>query len=66
MLQESFTLDGVHFRQAYRKCRHRCPVCVAGPGHGPYWYAVQRVDGRQKWTYVGRQLPPGVEVARGH
>jgi hypothetical protein len=57
--------DGVIYRQQYVRCGkpgcQRCPP--TGPGHGPYWYAFYW-DYRQRTTsfYVGKHLPPGVEV----
>ena len=58
-------LDGVIYRQQYIRCRNqRCTKCPPlGPGHGPYWYGFYW-DYRQrtKSFYVGKQLPPGVEV----
>ena len=57
--------DGVIYRQQYVRCGQpgcrRCPP--TGPGHGPYWYGFYW-DYRQRTTsfYVGKDLPPGVEV----
>ena len=54
-----------HLPSAYVRCGkagcRRCPP--AGPGHGPYWYAFYW-DYRQRTRsfYVGKSLPPGVEL----
>ncbi len=49
------------YSQQYRRCgKPDCPSCAAGgPGHGPYWYAYWRQDGRLRSRYLGRQAPPG-------
>ncbi len=46
----------------YTTCgKLRCKKCQTGQGHGPYWYAYQKVDGRTVRKYVGTTLPPGVQ-----
>jgi hypothetical protein len=34
-----------------------CHKCREGTGHGPYWYAYTKRDGRTVRTYVGKNLP---------
>ena len=42
----------------------RCRKCKrGGPGHGPYWYAYQEINGQTKRTYVGKHLPSGARIA---
>ena len=57
--------DGVTYRQQYVRCGkvgcRRCPP--VGPGHGPYWYAFYwDYQQRTRSFYVGKTLPPGVEL----
>lgn len=49
------------YTQQYRRCgKPSCPLCAAGSrGHGPYWYAYWREDGRARSRYMGKQRPPG-------
>src|SRR5215472_12147415 len=55
--------DEVTYRQQISFCgKPRCRKCQQGTGHGPYWYSYQVVDGRTVRTYIGKNLPPGVEV----
>jgi len=44
----------VTYSQQYRRCgRPGCPSCLADrPGHGPYWYAYWREDGRLCSCYL--------------
>lgn len=58
--EPSFTVEGVTYVQEYRRCGRACATCDNGPGHGPYWYAKQRVGGTVRSYYVGKQLPAGV------
>ncbi len=47
----------------YTTCgKLHCKKCQTGQGHGPYWYAYQKVDGRTVRKYVGTTLPSGVQV----
>ena len=50
----------VSYSQQYRRCNKRdCRVCQLGaPGHGPYWYAYWREDGRLRSRYLGKHAPP--------
>jgi predicted ATPase len=55
--------DEVTYRQQISFCgKPRCRKCQQGIGHGPYWYSYQVVDGRTVRTYIGKNLPPGVQV----
>src|SRR5690242_7139176 len=55
--------DEVTYRQQVSFCgKPRCRKCQQGIGHGPYWYSYQVVDGRTVRTYIGKNLPPGVQV----
>ncbi len=47
----------VSYRKYFKKCgRPWCTVCQLGEGHGPYWYAYWRENGRSYRTYIGRKL----------
>ena len=55
--------EKVTYRQQVNFCgKPRCRKCQQGIGHGPYWYSYQVVDGRTVRTYIGKNLPPGVQV----
>ena len=58
--------SGVHisYRQQYRRCgKAGCGRCMGGgPGHGPYWYAQWRADGRSHTRYLGK-APPAERAA---
>jgi len=42
-------------REEYRRCGARnCRTCQAGPGHGPYRYAVWREKAAVKRKYLGK------------
>ncbi|MGH2409907.1 MAG: DUF6788 family protein, partial [Chloroflexota bacterium] len=46
------------YRQQYRRCgKSNCQRCAGGPGHGPYWYAIERIDGRTYRRYIGKEMP---------
>jgi hypothetical protein len=46
------------YRQEYTRCgRPHCKHCVKGPGHGPYWYAYRRENGKLRKRYVGKERP---------
>jgi DNA-binding SARP family transcriptional activator/tetratricopeptide (TPR) repeat protein len=56
--------SGVRYRRQYRRCgKPNCRTCAGGPGHGPYWYAIWREDGRLKSRYVGKELPQDIRDA---
>jgi len=40
----------------------QCQKCLAGIGHGPYWYAYETINGRTVQKYIGKHLPDGVDV----
>jgi tetratricopeptide (TPR) repeat protein len=55
--------DEVTYRQQVSFCgKPRCRKCQQRIGHGPYWFSYQVVDGRTIRTYIGKNLPPGVQV----
>jgi len=55
--------DQVTYRQQVNFCgKSNCRTCQQGIGHGPYWYSYQVVDGRTVRTYIGKNLPPGVQI----
>jgi hypothetical protein len=59
--------DKVTYRQQVNFCgKPLCRKCQQGIGHGPYWYSYQVVDGRTVRTYIGKNLPPGVQVPTSH
>jgi hypothetical protein len=49
----------ITYQVQYRKCRPRCGGCQEGQGHGPYYYAYWREDGKLKSRCFGRVQPPG-------
>jgi DNA-binding SARP family transcriptional activator len=55
------------FNQQFRRCNKAdCPRCVPGsPGHGPYWFARWKEDGRTHTHYLGRRLPGEQGIALG-
>jgi len=48
----------VSYRPQYRRCgKAGCVACAPGsPGHGPYWYAFWREDGRARSRYLGKTV----------
>jgi hypothetical protein len=52
------------YRQEYTRCGKPTCRCVAGEGHGPYWFAYWSQEGRTRKEYIGKQLPPGEEGER--
>ena len=50
--------DTIPKNASYRRQRVRCGKhgcrCAKGRGHGPYWYAYWREDGRTVSRYLGR------------
>jgi tetratricopeptide (TPR) repeat protein len=55
--------EKVTYRQQVKYCgKPGCRKCQEGTGHGPYWYSYQVVDGRTIRTYIGKNLPPGVQL----
>ena len=50
--------DGRTYRQEYTKCNKTgCQSCAQLGGHGPYWYAYWRENGKLKKKYIGKNLP---------
>ena len=56
----------ITYQHQYRACGKRgCTVCrPPNPGHGPYWYAYWRAEGRLHSYYIGKTLPVGVDLTR--
>jgi len=54
---DELKVNGVQYRQQYRKCGKPGCKCNTGEGHGPYWYGY---DGNSAAKYVGIQLPEHV------
>jgi len=54
---QDYKVNGVTYRQQYRKCGKAGCKCNDGPGHGPYWYLY---DGNSAAKYVGANLPEHV------
>ena len=54
----------ITYSRQYRRCRKAgCTRCAPDTlGHGPYWFAYWREDGRLRSLYLGKRLPPGVAV----
>lgn len=50
-------VNGVTYRQQFRKCGKAGCKCNTGEGHGPYWYSY---DGNSAAGYVGINLPEHV------
>ena len=44
------------YRLEWVKCGAKCK-CNGGKGHGPYWYAYWRENGKLKKRYIGKELP---------
>lgn len=51
-------VNGIVYRQQFRKCGDKKCKCATGQGHGPYWY---RFDGSSRGQYVGRTLPASIQ-----
>src|SRR5947209_7506158 len=49
----------ITYNQQFRRCKKAgCPSCTPDrPGHGPYWYAYWRQDGRLRSRYLGKDAP---------
>ena len=39
--------------------KQACKKCAASEGHGPYWYAYFRKNGKMKSRYIGKNLAEG-------
>ncbi len=54
---------GTHitYSRQFRRCgKLACATCRDGAGHGPYWYAVWREEGRVRRRYLGANAPRDV------
>ena len=50
--------ENVTLRREFVRCsKPACKRCKDAPGHGPYWYAYKREDGKVRKEYIGRHLP---------
>src|SRR5450755_1524581 len=49
----------VTYSRQFRRCRKAgCRLCAEGkPGHGPYWFAYWREDGKLLSRYLGKTAP---------
>ena len=53
----------ITYHQQVSYCgKQRCRKCREGIGHGPYWYAYSTENGRTTRTYIGKNLPPDLQV----
>ncbi len=53
----------ITYHQQVSYCgKPRCRKCREGIGHGPYWYAYSTENGRTTRTYIGKNLPPDLQV----
>ena len=52
------------YRQEYVPCRRAgCKICgPGGPGHAPHWFCYYTKDGQRHKRYIGKHLPPGVDI----
>jgi len=53
-INSDIKVNGVTYRQQFRKCGKPGCKCNTGEGHGPYWYSY---DGSSAAKYVGIKLP---------
>ena len=54
----------ITYHQQISYCgKPQCRKCREGKGHGPYWYAYQTTNGHTTRTYIGKNLPPGVQAS---
>src|ERR1700676_900991 len=54
----------ITYHQQVSYCgKPRCRRCRDGTGHGPYWYAYKTVNGQTTRTYIGKNLPAGVQAS---
>lgn len=56
-MNDDIRVNGVTYRQQYRKCGKAGCKCNFNEGHGPYWYSY---DGNSAAGYVGINLPEHV------
>jgi len=55
----------VTYQLQFRKCGHTaCQTCRDGRGHGPYWYAYWREEGRLWSVYIGKNPPSDIAPPR--
>lgn len=56
-MNDQIRVNGVLYRQQFRKCGKASCKCAETGGHGPYWYAY---DGTGTGKYIGSKLPEQV------
>ena len=56
-MNDQIKVNGVQYRQQFRKCGKPGCKCNTDEGHGPYWYSY---DGNSAAKYVGINLPEHV------
>lgn len=60
---DSMPDSDITYRQHMKFCgKASCRKCREGIGHGPYWFAYQSQGGKTVQQYIGKHLPPGVQV----
>jgi hypothetical protein len=61
---ETWTGGAYWYYKRHVRCgKPSCRTCRQGDGHGPYWFAIRRADGRR--IYLGRtfsRLPDDTET----
>jgi DnaJ-domain-containing protein 1 len=45
------------YEQEYIRCGKAKCHCRTGKGHGPYWYAYEKIKGKLHKKYIGKKLP---------
>ena len=56
-MRDQYRVNGILYRQQFRKCGKPTCKCQEGELHGPYWYAYENGSPAK---YVGQQLPEHV------
>jgi predicted ATPase/DNA-binding SARP family transcriptional activator/uncharacterized protein HemY len=68
MGRESLPSDvAISYSQEYRRCgKAGCAQCsIGGHGHGPYWYASWKENGKRKRRYLGRNVSSDITLKVG-
>jgi hypothetical protein len=47
----------ITYRQEYIRCGKGCKGCP----HGPYWYSYERIAGKLKKRYIGKNAPSSAD-----
>jgi len=62
---ETVHIGQIRYQLERVRCgKQRCQRCAEGDGHGPYWYAYERRQGRTVRSYHGCEVPQQVAEAR--